>query len=172
MICTNHKLKCSKRGNQELKLLITFSSCNNLSQSKVKAKVSWHLLKYSESTHLVCVASFCFGLHAHTWLGSAKAAFGSAYCALKNINNRLQPFWNFLWVKTLKIIKKMMKSSFGGFQAAFLNFMPKRDAEVITEAPPTIDPPPNFKRKNIEQSTPSSLKKPKVLSNLFPAVCC
>ena len=66
----------------------------------------------------------------------------------------------------------MMKSSFGGFQAAFLNFMPKRDAEVITEAPPTIDPPPNFKRKNIEQSTPSSLKKPKVLSNLFPVVCC
>ena len=83
MICTNHKLKCSKRGNQELKLLITFSSCNNLSQSKVKAKVSWHLLKYSESTHLVCVASFCFGLHAHTWLGSAKAALGSACCALK-----------------------------------------------------------------------------------------
>ena len=65
----------------------------------------------------------------------------------------------------------MMKSNFGGFQAAFLNFMPKRDAEVITEAPPTIDPP-NCKRKNIEQSTPSSLKKPKVLSNLFPAVCC
>ena len=65
----------------------------------------------------------------------------------------------------------MMKSNFGGFQAAFLNFMPKRDAEVITEAPPTIDPP-NCKRKNIEQSTPSSLKKQKVLSNLFPAVCC
>lgn len=72
----------------------------------------------------------------------------------------------------MKIIKKMMKSNFGGFQAAFLNFMPKREAEVITEAPPTIDPPPNFKRKNIEESTPSSLKKPKVLSNLFPAVCC
>ena len=59
-----------------------------------------------------------------------------------------------------------MKSNFGGFQAAFLNFMPKRDAEVITEAPPTIDPP-NCKRKNIEQSTPSSLKKPKVLANLL-----
>ena len=62
----------------------------------------------------------------------------------------------------MKIIKKM-KSNFGGFQAAFLNFMPKRDAEAITEAPPTIDPP-NFKRKNTEQSTPSNLKKPKVFS--------
>ena len=39
-------------------------------------------------------------------------------------------------------------SNFGGFQEAFLNFMPKRDAEVITEATPMIDP--------------SSLKKPKV----------
>ena len=57
-----------------------------------------------------------------------------------------------------------MKSSFGGFQAAFLNFMPKRDAEVITEAPPTIDDLPNCKRKNVEQITPpQSLKKPKVL---------
>ena len=40
-----------------------------------------------------------------------------------------------LWI-VLKIIKKM-KSNFGGFQAAFLNFMPKRVAEIIAEAPPT-----------------------------------
>jgi hypothetical protein len=61
-----------------------------------------------------------------------------------------------------------MKSSFGGFQAAFLNFMPKRDAEVITEAPPTIDDLPNCKRKNVEQITPpQSLKKPKVSENLL-----
>ena len=59
-----------------------------------------------------------------------------------------------------------MKSNFGGFQAAFLNFMPKRVAEIMAEAPPTIDPP-NCKRKNVEQSTPSSLKKPKVLLSRF-----
>ena len=39
-------------------------------------------------------------------------------------------------------------SNFGGFQEVFLNFMPKRDAEIITEATPMIDL--------------SSLKKPKV----------
>ena len=43
-----------------------------------------------------------------------------------------------------------------------MDFMLRRVAEFMAEATPTIDPP-NCKRKNVEQSTPSSLKKPKVL---------
>ena len=43
-----------------------------------------------------------------------------------------------------------------------MDFMPRRIAEFMAEAKPTIDPP-NCKRKNVEQSTPSILKKPKVL---------
>ena len=43
-----------------------------------------------------------------------------------------------------------------------MDFMPRRVVEFMAEAKPTIDPP-NCKRKNVEQSTPSSLKKPKVL---------
>ena len=47
-----------------------------------------------------------------------------------------------------------------------MSFMSKRVAEIMAEAPPTIDLP-NCKRKNVEQSTPSSLKKPKVLLRKF-----
>ena len=47
-----------------------------------------------------------------------------------------------------------------------MDFMPRRVAEFMAEATPTIDPP-NCKRKNVEQSTPSSLKKPNVLLRKF-----